>query len=84
MKQIIKQKEEFRPRRQDDADQENSNAHKKNSDGQNFAGEHQNSAAEHQHGGWQQLTKDGSLILSKLAKQQIEEAKEEANNSNGD
>lgn len=31
-----------------------------------------------------ELTKDGSLILSKLAKQQIEEAKEAANNSNGD
>ena len=31
-----------------------------------------------------ELTKDGSLILSKLAKQQIEEAKEAANDSNGD
>ena len=31
-----------------------------------------------------ELTKDGSLILSKLAKQQIEEAKESANDNTGD
>ena len=31
-----------------------------------------------------ELTKDGNLVLSKLAKQQIEEAKEAANDSNGD
>lgn len=40
---------EFRPRRQDDADQKNSDADGGNSNGQNFAGEHQNSATELAH-----------------------------------
>lgn len=49
---VIKQQEEFRPRHQDDADQENSDHQNLISDHQNFSNQHQNSAAEHQHDGW--------------------------------
>lgn len=65
---VIKQQEEFRPRHQDDADQENSDHQNLISDHQNFSNQHQNSAAEHQHDGWQQLT---DRELSRIAFEQM-------------